>query len=257
VPQLINYYIDHQIDVIQRRTQYRLNKAEARLHIVEGLILALDKIDQIIKVIRASKDVETARTSLMKKFKLSEIQASHILDMPLRRLTALEREKLEEEKNELKKTIKELAAILKSRKKQDDILVEELEEITNKFGDERRSRIVPDVGEVSIEDLIEDEEIIVSVSSKGYVKSVPSTSYKKQGRGGKGVKAASSDEDVIEHLLSTSEKGTVKKSAFKDFDSNYKSLQAIKLKDDDRVVSVKTTSGKEDVILVSKKGQMR
>jgi DNA gyrase subunit A len=320
VPQLINYYIDHQIDVIQRRTQYRLNKAEARLHIVEGLILALDKIDQIIKVIRASKDVETARTSLMKKFKLSEIQASHILDMPLRRLTALEREKLEEEKNELKKTIKELAAILKSRKKQDDILVEELEEITNKFGDERRSRIVPDVGEVSIEDLIEDEEIIVSVSSKGYVKSVPSTSYKKQGRGGKGVKAASSDEDVIEHLLSTSvhayllfftdqgkvyrakahelpkttrtaqgslihnvlsmsqdekvqaiidtrdyetekfllimtEKGTVKKSAFKDFDSNYKSLQAIKLKDDDRVVSVKTTSGKEDVILVSKKGQ--
>jgi DNA gyrase subunit A len=320
VPQLINYYIDHQIDVIQRRTQYRLKKAEARLHIVEGLILALDKIDQVIKVIRASKDAETAKTSLMKKFKLSEIQAGHILDMPLRRLTALEREKLEEEKSELKKTIKELTAILKSRKRQDDILVEELEEITKKFGDERRSRVVPDVGEVSIEDLIEDEEIIVSVSSKGYVKSVPSTAYKKQGRGGKGVKAASSDEDVIEHLLSTSvhayllfftdqgkvyrakahelpkttrtaqgslihnvlsmsqdekvqaiidtrdyetekfllimtEKGTVKKSAFKDFDSNYKSLQAIKLKDDDRVVSVKTTSGKEDVILVSKKGQ--
>ena len=147
VPQLINYYIEHQIDVIQRRTQYRLKKAEDRLHIVEGLILALDKIDQIIKVIRASKDAETARTSLMKKFKLSEIQASHILDMPLRRLTALEREKLEEEKVELKKTIKELATILKSRKKQDDILVEELEEITKKFGDERRSRIVPDVGE--------------------------------------------------------------------------------------------------------------
>jgi DNA gyrase subunit A len=320
VPQLINYYIEHQIDVIQRRTQYRLKKAEDRLHIVEGLILALDKIDQIIKVIRASKDAETARTSLMKKFKLSEIQASHILDMPLRRLTALEREKLEEEKVELKKTIKELATILKSRKKQDDILVEELEEITKKFGDERRSRIVPDVGEVSIEDLIEDEEIIVSVSANGYVKSVPSTAYKKQGRGGKGVKAASSDEDVIEHLLSTSvhayllfftdqgkvyrakahelpkttrtaqgslihnvlsmsqdekvqaiidtrdyetekfllimtEKGTVKKSAFKDFDSNYKSLQAIKLKEEDKVVSVKTTSGKEDVILVSRKGQ--
>ena len=141
VPQLINYYIEHQIDVIQRRTQYRLKKAEDRLHIVEGLILALDKIDQIIKVIRASKDAETARTSLMKKFKLSEIQASHILDMPLRRLTALEREKLEEEKVELKKTIKELATILKSRKKQDDILVEELEEITKKFGDERRSRL--------------------------------------------------------------------------------------------------------------------
>ena len=320
VPELINFYIDHQIDVIQRRTKYRLEKAENRLHIVEGLLLALNKIDQIIKVIKASKDVDTARKSLMTKFKLSEVQASHILDMPLRRLTALEMEKLEEEKIELKETIKELAAILKSRAKQNTILIEELEAITDKFGDERRSRIVPDVGEVSIEDLIEDEEIIVSVSSNGYVKSVPSTSYKKQGRGGKGVKAASSDEDVIEHLLSTSvhsyllfftdqgkvyrakaheipktnrtargsliqnvlsmsqdekvqaiidtrdyetekfllimtEKGTVKKSKFKDFDSNYKSLQAIKLKDDDKVVSVKTTSGKEDVILVSQKGQ--
>ena len=319
VPDLIGYYIKHQIDVIQRRTKHRLQKAKDRLHIVEGLLLALNKIDQIIKTIKASKDVDIARKSLMKKFKLSNVQATHILDMPLRRLTALEKEKLEEEKKDLKETIKELEAILKSRAKQNKILVEELEAITEKFGDDRRSRLVPDVGEVKIEDLIEDEEIIVSVSSNGYVKSVPSTSYKKQGRGGKGVKAASSNEDVIEHLLSTSvhsyllfftdrgkvyrakahelpkttrtakgslihnvlsmgqdekvqaiidtrdyetekfllimtEKGTVKKSAFKDFDSNYKSLQAIKLKEDDRVVSVKTTSGKEDVILVSKKG---
>ena len=319
VPELIGYYIKHQIDVIQRRTKHRLDKAKDRLHIVEGLLLALNKIDQIIKTIKASKDVDIARKSLMKKFKLSKIQASHILDMPLRRLT-LEREKLDEEKKDLKETIKELTAILKSRAKQNKILVEELEAITEKFGDERRSRLVDDVGEVKIEDLIEDEEIIVSVSSGGYVKSVPSDSYKKQGRGGKGVKASSSDEDVIEHLLSTSvhsyllfftdkgkvyrakahelpkttrtakgslihnvlsmgqdekvqaiidtrdyetekfllimtEKGTVKKSAFKDFDSNYKSLQAIKLKEEDRVVSVKTTSGKEDVILVSKKGQ--
>jgi DNA gyrase subunit A len=320
VPELIRLYIEHQIDVIQRRTKYRLKKAEDRLHIVEGLLLALNKIDQIIKVIKASKDVETARKSLMTKFKLSEIQATHILDMPLRRLTALELEKLKEEKDQLKNTIKELTGILKSKAKQEDILIEELEAITKKFGDERRSRIVPDVGEVSIEDLIEDEEIIVSVSAAGYIKSVPSTSYKKQGRGGKGVKAASSEEDVIEHLLSTSvhsyllfftdkgkvyrakaheipktnrtakgslvqnvltmgqdekiqaiidtrdyetekfllimtEKGTVKKSNFKEFDSNYKSLQAIKLKDDDKVVSVKTTSGKEDVILVSQNGQ--
>ncbi len=283
VPELIGFYIKHQIDVIQRRTKHRLDKAKDRLHIVEGLLLALNKIDQIIKTIKASKDVDVARKSLMKKFKLSKIQASHILDMPLRRLTALEREKLDEEKKDLKETIKELTAILKSRAKQNKILIEELEAITEKFGDERRSRLVDDVGEVKIEDLIEDEEIIVSVSSGGYVKSVPSDSYKKQGRGGKGVKASSSDEDVIEHLLSTSvhsyllfftdkgkvyrakahelpnlimtEKGTVKKSAFKDFDSNYKSLQAIKLKEEDRVVSVKTTSGKEDVILVSKKGQ--
>ena len=148
VPELIKYYIDHQIDVIQRRTKHRLQKAENRLHIVEGLLLALKKIDQIIKVIKASKDVDTARKSLMTKFKLSEIQASHILDMPLRRLTALEMEKLEEEKKDLKETIKELTSILKSRAKQDKILIEELEAITEKFGDERRSRIVPDVGEV-------------------------------------------------------------------------------------------------------------
>ena len=204
VPELIGYYIKHQIDVIQRRTKHRLDKAKDRLHIVEGLLLALNKIDQIIKTIKASKDVDIARKSLMKKFKLSKIQASHILDMPLRRLTALEREKLDEEKKDLKETIKELTAILKSRAKQNKILVEELEAITEKFGDERRSRLVDDVGEVKIEDLIEDEEIIVSVSSGGYVKSVPSDSYKKQGRGGKGVKASSSDEDVIEHLLSTS-----------------------------------------------------
>ena len=200
VPELIGYYIKHQIDVIQRRTKHRLDKAKDRLHIVEGLLLALNKIDQIIKTIKASKDVDIARKSLMKKFKLSKIQASHILDMPLRRLTALEREKLDEEKKDLKETIKELTAILKSRAKQNKILVEELEAITEKFGDERRSRLVDDVGEVKIEDLIEDEEIIVSVSSGGYVKSVPSDSYKKQGRGGKGVKASSSDEDVIEHL---------------------------------------------------------
>ena len=187
VPELIGYYIKHQIDVIQRRTKHRLDKAKDRLHIVEGLLLALNKIDQIIKTIKASKDVDIARKSLMKKFKLSKIQASHILDMPLRRLTALEREKLDEEKKDLKETIKELTAILKSRAKQNKILVEELEAITEKFGDERRSRLVDDVGEVKIEDLIEDEEIIVSVSSGGYVKSVPSDSYKKQCRGGKGV----------------------------------------------------------------------
>ena len=124
VPDLIGYYIKHQIDVIQRRTKHRLQKAKDRLHIVEGLLLALNKIDQIIKTIKASKDVDIARKSLMKKFKLSNVQATHILDMPLRRLTALEREKLEEEKKDLKGTIKELEAILKSRAKQNQILVE-------------------------------------------------------------------------------------------------------------------------------------
>ena len=294
-------------------SELRLKAATNNLLRVEDVITTYEEQLAILK--KQSKEAERFR-NISTLIKNAEASVFYVKRNQIQTII----QKLEDEKNELQKTIKELAAILKIRKKQDDILVEELEEITNKFGDERRSRIVPDVGEVSIEDLIEDEEIIVSVSSKGYVKSVPSTSYKKQGRGGKGVKAASSDEDVIEHLLSTSvhayllfftdqgkvyrakahelpkttrtaqgslihnvlsmsqdekvqaiidtrdyetekfllimtEKGTVKKSAFKDFDSNYKSLQAIKLKDDDRVVSVKTTSGKEDVILVSKKGQ--
>ena len=320
VPDLLKHYIEHQIDVIKRRTKFRLEKAKARLHIVEGLLLALSKIDQIIKLIKSSKDAEVAKNGLMKKFKLSEEQAVHILDMPLRRLTALELEKLKEEQKELKTTIKGLGDILKSRPKQEGILVEELDEINNKFGDERRSRLVPDVGEVNIEDLIEDEEIIVSISSNNYIKAVPETAYKKQRRGGKGVKSSSSNEDVTEHLLQTSahayllfftdkgkvyrakghelpkttrtakgsllhnvlpmeqeervqavidtrdyetakflnimtEAGLVKKTKFKEFDSNYKSLSAIKLKGDDKVVSVKTTSGKEDIILCSQKGQ--
>ena len=320
LPDLIKYYIEHQIDVIKRRTKYRLEKAKSRLHIVEGLLLALSKIDQIIKLIRSSKDAEIAKKGLMTKFKLSEEQAVHILDMPLRRLTALELEKLKEEQKELKITIKGLGAILKSRPKQDGILVEELDEIDKKFGDERRSRLVPDVGEVKIEDLIEDEEIIVSISSNNYIKAVPETAYKKQRRGGKGVKSSSSDEDITEHLLQTSahayllfftdkgkvyrakghelpkttrtakgsllhnvlpmeqgervqavidtrdyetakflnimtEAGLVKKTKSKEFDSNYKSLSAIKLKGDDKVVAVKTTSGKEDIILCSQKGQ--
>ena len=320
LPDLIKYYIEHQIGVIKRRTKYRLEKAKSRLHIVEGLLLALSKIDQIIKLIKNSKDAEVAKKGLMTKFKLSEEQAIHILDMPLRRLTALELEKLKEEQKELKITIKELGAILKSRPKQDGILVEELDEIDKKFGDERRSRLVPDVGEVKIEDLIEDEEIIVSVSSNNYIKAVPETAYKKQRRGGKGVKSSSSEEDITEHLLQTSahayllfftdkgkvyrakghelpkttrtakgsllhnvlpmeqgervqavidtrdyetakflnimtEAGLVKKTKFKEFDSNYKSLSAIKLKGDDKVVAVKTTSGKEDIILCSQKGQ--
>ena len=320
VPDLLKHYIEHQIDVIKRRTKFRLEKAKARLHIVEGLLLALSKIDQIIKLIKSSKDAEAAKNALMKKFKLSEEQAVHILDMPLRRLTALELEKLKEEQKELKTTIKGLGDILKSRPKQEGILVEELDEINNKFGDERRSRLVPDVGEVNIEDLIEDEEIIVSISSNNYIKAVPETAYKKQRRGGKGVKSSSSNEDVTEHLLQTSahayllfftdkgkvyrakahelpkttrtakgsllhnvlpmeqeervqavidtrdyetakflnimtEAGLVKKTKFKEFDSNYKSLSAIKLKGDDKVVSVKTTSGKEDIILCSQKGQ--
>jgi DNA gyrase subunit A len=200
----IGYYIDHQMEVIERRTKFRLDKAEARAHIVTGLLIALDNIDEVVKVIRGSKDVETARASLMKKFKLSEIQAGHILDMPLRRLTALETTKLRDEAEELEKTIAHLQALLKSPKLRRELIGKELGEIREAFANPRRTRIIPDEGEMSLEDLIADEELVVTLTAGGYVKSVSASSYKRQGRGGKGVKAAKlSEDDAITRVIHT------------------------------------------------------
>ncbi|MFN2526361.1 MAG: DNA gyrase subunit A [Actinomycetota bacterium] len=202
--QVITEYVTHQIQVVTRRTQFRLRKAEERSHILEGLIIALDHIDAIVELIRAAADVEEARTGLMVRFRLSEVQAQHILDMPLRRLTALEQDKIREEHAELQKTIKELKAILKDPARLRALIADELKEIRQKFADERRTRLVPDEGEFDIEDLIADEDLVVSVSRDGYVKSVPLDAYRRQGRGGKGVKGASLKEgDIVEHLLTT------------------------------------------------------
>ena len=202
--EVIEAYITHQIEVVVRRTRYRLRKAEERSHILEGLIIALDHIDEIVALIRAAADTEEARGGLMARYGLSEVQAQHILDMPLRRLTALEQDKIRAEHAELQETIKDLKDILSNPARVRRIIADELRQLREKFGNDRRSRIVPDEGEFDIEDLIADEDLVISVSRDGYIKSVPVESYKRQGRGGRGVRGAALKEgDIVEHLIKT------------------------------------------------------
>jgi DNA gyrase subunit A len=202
--QVIQAYVTHQIDVVVRRTRFRLRRAEERSHILEGLIIALEHIDEIVEMIRAAADVQEARGGLMVRYGLSEIQANHILDMPLRRLTALEQDKIREEYADLQNKIKDLKAVLADPARVRSLVADELREIKSKFGDERRTRIVPDEGEFDIEDLIADEDLVVSVSRNGYIKSGSLDTYRKQGRGGRGVKGAALKEgDIVEHLLKT------------------------------------------------------
>jgi DNA gyrase subunit A len=202
--QLVHHYIDHQLEVIERRSRFRLAKAEARAHILRGLLIALDNIDEVVAIIRASEHVDAARASLMEAFELSEIQANHILDMPLRRLTALETTKLRDELEELQATIRYLEGLLADEALRRELIGKELLEVRERYSDSRRSRIIPDSGEMSLEDLIADEELVISISSSGYIKSVLAKAYRTQARGGRGVKGAGlRDDDVIEHLLHT------------------------------------------------------
>ena len=317
---LLGYYLDHQMEVIERRTQFRLDQAQARAHILEGLIIAVDNIDEVITLIRGSADTPEARTNLIDRFELSEIQANAILDMPLRRLTALEVDKLRTELAELHGLIAELEGILADPTKRWAIIREDLEGIKEKFAETRRSRIIPDEGDLSLEDLIADDELIVTVSRTGYIKSVAASTYRTQGRGGRGVKAAAThDEDVIEHLVHTTahayllfftskglvhrlkahgiprqsrtakgvmvqsvlpldpeervraiidtrdyetgrflvmvtKNGQAKKTEFKEYDSRNQTLVAIKLGDDDELVSVRTTNGQNDFLIFTREG---
>jgi DNA gyrase subunit A len=201
---MVHAYVAHQIEVIVRRSEFRLRKAQERAHIVEGLLIALDNIDEVVRIIRASEDVDAARATLMERFALSEVQANHILDMPLRRLTALETERLREELAQLQATIAGLEEILSSEARQRAVVASEMSEVKDKFGDSRRSRIVPDEGELSLEDLIADEELVITITAAGYVKSVLSRSYRTQGRGGRGVRGQQlRSDDVITHVLQT------------------------------------------------------
>jgi DNA gyrase subunit A len=322
IGEVIEAYITHQIDVIVRRTRFRLRKAEERSHILEGLIVALEHIDDVVALIRAAADVDEARNGLIARYGMSEVQAQHILDMPLRRLTALEQDKIRDEYEELQKTIKELRGILRSPARVRKIIAAELREIRKKFADDRRTRIVPDEGEFDIEDLIADEDLVVSVSRGGYVKSVPLDTYKRQGRGGRGVRGAALKEgDIVEHLITTTahaylllfsntgrvyrikaheipkrdrtargtavvnvvpmrpddsvaavidtrdyetyrylliatKRGMVKKTVFREYDSSRREgIIAVNLKKGDEVVKVRPTSGKDDVLLITRKGK--
>ncbi len=202
--QMLHYYVQHQLEVIVRRTQFDLDKALARAHILEGLLKALDIIDEVISTIRSSPTTDEARSRLMANFGFTEVQAQHILDMQLRRLTALEREKLQEEYDELQDRIAYYRAVLGSEKMQYDIIKQELTEIKKKYADPRRTRITADDGDIDIEDLIADEDVVVTISHTGYIKRVPVNTYRQQRRGGRGVQGAGTkEEDFIEHIFTT------------------------------------------------------
>jgi len=199
---LIMHFVDHRHEVIVRRTKFELSEAEKRAHILEGYLIALDHLDEVIKLIRASETPEEARVGLMEKFGLSDVQARAILDMTLRRLTGLERDKIKDEYAELMKTIEYLKSILADEGLRMQIIKDELSEIRQKFGDERRTQIVHSAEDMSMEDFIEDEEVVITISHEGYIKRTPATEYRTQGRGGKGSKGSDSrNEDFIEHLL--------------------------------------------------------
>jgi DNA gyrase subunit A len=203
--EVIFHYIEHQKDVITRRTQYELKKARARAHILEGLRIALDHIDEVIALIRASRTTEEARTGLMTKFGLSEEQAQAILDMRLQRLTGLERDKIENEYAELLAQIAEYEAILADEAKLLAVIREEITEVLNTFGDERRTVITTAEGEIDEADLIPVEEVVITITNHGYIKRLPVSTYKSQRRGGRGVTATGmKEEDFVEHLITTS-----------------------------------------------------
>jgi DNA gyrase subunit A len=201
--QLLSHWLNHREEVVVRRTRYELRKAEERAHILEGLRIALDNIDAVIELIRGSKDVETARTGLMTQFNLSEKQAQAILDMRLQRLTGLERDKIEDEYQNLIRLIGELKAILEDRSKVLAIIRDELVELKEKYGDERRTEILAHgPQELNIEDLIAEEDMVITISHRGYIKRLPLDSYRQQRRGGRGVTGIKMrDEDFVEHIF--------------------------------------------------------
>ncbi len=203
--QILGYYVDHQVEVVRRRTEYRLRKAEERAHVLAGLLIAVNNIEEVIRLIRAAESADAARGQLMERFELSEIQANAILDMQLRRLAALERQKIQDEYDELQRNIAEYKAILADPKRVLAIIKEELAEVRKKFADPRRTEIQHDVGEIDIEDLIADEDVVITITRSGYIKRVAANVYKTQGRGGRGVRGArAKQDDIVEHLLTTS-----------------------------------------------------
>jgi DNA gyrase subunit A len=208
--EMLSYYVDHQKEIITRRTQYDLNKAEERAHIVEGLKIALDHIDEVIRIIRSSKTEAIAKEALIENFGLSDRQSQAILDMRLRRLTGLEREKLEEEYEELIKEINRFREILANERLVYQIIKDELLELKEKYGDPRRTRIMPSADEIDMEDMIEEEDVVITLTHFGYIKRTPEYTYKTQKRGGKGIIALTTrEEDFVEDLYITSTHDTI------------------------------------------------
>ncbi len=200
--QCIDHFLKHRNEIVVRRAKYELEEAEKRAHILEGYLVALDNIDEMIKIIKKAKDVPTAQEQLMKRFKLSEIQAKAILDMRLQKLTGLERKKVQDEYKELIQLIERLKSILGSKNLQLKIIKDELQEIKKKYGDERRTGIVLKAEEFSIEDMIAEEDVVITISHSGFIKRFPVSGYRRQARGGKGITGATTKEhDFIEHMF--------------------------------------------------------
>lgn len=320
--EILNLYLKHQEEVIYRRTKFDLNKKEERAHILKGLLIALDNIDRVIQIIRGSLNVRIAKDSLIKEFGLSEAQSQAIVDMRLRALTNLEREKIEDEYNKLLKEIEELKAILNDNKLLLKVIKKELEEIKEKYKDERRSKIGIDEDDISIEDMIPNEKAIVTFTKFGYIKRMAEDTFKAQNRGGKGIKGMDTinndyilellmtkthdnflfftnkgrvyklktyqipeasrtargtaivnilqlqtDEKISsmipitnmdddEYLIMATQKGIIKRTKLLEYGNIRKNgLTAIKLREDDKLINVKKTSGKEDIMLCTKFGQ--
>jgi len=320
--EIIEEFVKHRFDVVVRRTKFELKKAEERAHILEGLLIALDNLDAVIKLIRSSKDVASAKEGLITKFNLTDIQAQAILDMRLQRLTALEREKIKIEHKELTERIKYLKELLGNNSLIYGIIKDELKELKKKYGDERRTEITAQTADLEIEDLIAEEENVISITHSGYIKRLPVTTYKKQNRGGRGVTGMNlKEEDFVEHLFISSthnfimffsnfgkvyklkvheipegskaskgkaivnllpfrqgervkaiiavkefseneyivmatKKGFIKKTVLKEYDSSRKDgIAAIILKEKDELVGVEKTSGKDDILLITRNGQ--
>ncbi len=322
---VLEEYLKHRIEVIRRRTQFELDRAKARAHILEGLMIALKNIDAVIKIIKSSKDKEIAKVNLMKKFKLTEIQAVAILEMRLQSLANLEQQKISDELKEKKDLIKSLELILNSKKKVLSMIKKDLQDLIDKYGDERRTRVIASsVKEFKQEDLVPNEPAVIIMTRDGYIKRIAPETFKVQGRGGKGVMGLTTkEEDIVEfffttmthsdilffttkgrvfqlkaydipvasrtakgqaivnflqvlstekitsmlpldklsdsnfnHLFMATEKGVVKKVEIKQFDNVRRSgLIAIKIRDDDKLIWTKPTSGKDNIILITSRGQ--
>ena len=200
--ELIHHYVEHRIEIIIRRTIYDLEAAEARAHILEGLKIALDNLDEVIKTIRAAKNPAIANVELRKKFALTDIQAKAILEMRLQKLTGLERDKIDTEYRDIVDKIEQFRIILSDRDKQTSIIIEELEDLKGRYGDERRTQIVYSAEDFNVEDMIADEDVVVTISNKGFIKRMPVSGYRRQRRGGKGMKGTTTrDEEYVEHLF--------------------------------------------------------
>jgi DNA gyrase subunit A len=265
--ELIGHYVDHQRDVVTRRTQYELRQAEARAHILEGLLVALDNLDAVIALIRASADPESAKAGLVEQFELSEIQAQAILDMRLQRLTALESDKVRAEHTDLMERIGELRAILGDPARIDGLIVDELSEIEDKYADERRTEITHFEGDLNIEDVIADQQMVISITHSGYAKRLPLATYRQQRRGGVGVMGMNlKEDDYIEHLhicsthdylLFFTNRGKVYRLKVYELPEGSRTakgqalVNVLPLRDDERVMAViPTRDYKEDKFLV-------